>query len=361
MKLYDLKNNNKKFIFKIYKNFNRLFRNGNFIFGKEVFELEKNLKKFTGSKYCISTSSGTDALYLSLLALEIKKDDEIITTPFTFVSTVEVILLLGAKPVFTDIDPDTFNMNENQIFSKITKKTKAIIPVSLFGQSANLRKINKIAKKYNLPVIEDASQSFGASHHEKKSCNLSTIGVTSFFPTKPLGCYGDGGAIFTNNKNLAVKLTKLRNHGQQKKYKYDMVGINGRLDTIQAIILIEKLKLFKSDLKIREKIAMRYHKLFVKNKKIKIPFIKNENKSSYAQYSIILKSRNKLVNIFKKNKVPFGIYYPKPIYFFKPYKKFKKGTYPVTERICKNIISLPIHTNLTQKEQNKIAKLVSEI
>ena len=234
---------------------------GQFIMGQDVFDLEYNLSNYTESEYSISCSSGTDALLLALMSLNIRPGDEIITTPFTFISTVEVILLLKAKPVFVDIREDTFNINEELIERAITKKTKAIIPVSLFGQTSDMDSINYIAKKYGLKVIEDAAQSFGAIYKKEKSCNISDIACTSFFPAKPLGCFGDGGAIFTNNQDLAEKMISLRNHGQISKYNYAYTGINGRMDTIQAAILNIKLKYFDKEIVLRNKVAKIYNNI----------------------------------------------------------------------------------------------------
>ena len=220
---------------KIYQGLNQSFQNvlkhGKYIMGPEIFQLEKKLSKFVNSKHCISVSSGTDALLISLMALNINKGDEVITSPFSYFATSEVILILGAKPIYVDIDPLTFNIDVNKIENKITKKTKAIIPVSIFGQCAELSKLEKLAKKYKVPIIEDAAQSFGAKHNKKYSCNFGEIGCTSFFPSKPLGCYGDGGACFTNSSKLAKKIKKLRIHGQNKVNNHSLIGLNARLDT----------------------------------------------------------------------------------------------------------------------------------
>lgn len=354
MNFYNLKNQDLKFRKKVIKNLDKLILKGQFILGKEISILEKKLSKFVGSKHCITSSSGTDALLLALMASNIKKDDEVITTPFTFVSTVEVIKLLGAKPVFVDINSKTFNIDEDKIEKKITKKTKAIIPVSLFGQAPNFLKINGLIKKRKIIVIEDAAQSFGSKQNNKFSCNLSTIGCTSFFPTKPLGCYGDGGACFTNNERIAKKLKQLRVHGQKKKYSYSQVGINARMDTIQASILLDKLKFFNSEIKLRNNVAKNYNKLInLSKKKLEFPFIEKGNRSVYAQYSILLRNRKKTIENFKNKKIPFAIYYPHPIYFYKPYKKYKTNC-PVCEDICKKIISLPMHPYLKVKDQKYI-------
>ena len=354
MKFVELNNRNKNLKKKILSKIDTIIKSGKFILGPEVYELENKLKRIVKSKYCISTGSGTDALLIALMASGIKKGDEVISSPFTFVSTIEVIRLLGAIPVFVDIDIKTFNIDEKLIQKKITKKTKAIIAVSLFGQPANFSQINKIAKKKNITVIEDGAQSFGSTHKTKKSCNLSSIGCTSFFPTKTLGGFGDGGACFTNDNKLAKKIFQIRSHGQFKKYNYKLLGINGRLDTIQAGIIIEKLKLFKKELELRNKVAKNYDKLIFKFKnKINIPYIDPLNKSAYAQYSILLKNREKTIKNFIKRKIPYAIYYPKPIYFYEPYRRFKDEC-PVTEKVCKEIISIPMHPYLKESEQKRV-------
>ena len=237
---------------------------GQYIMGPEIEELETKLANYTGSKHCITVSSGTDALLISLMGLDVGYGDEIITTPLTWVSTVEVIVLLGATPVFVDIDPQTCNIDHNKIEEKINSRTKGIIPVSLYGQPSNMYFINDIAKRYQLPVIEDAAQSFGAMFEDKKSCNLSTIGCTSFFPSKPLGCYGDGGAIFTDDDSLAKIFKELRLNGQENKNKFNRIGVQGRLDTLQAAILLSKMEVFPEEVERRHKIGKRYDELFDK-------------------------------------------------------------------------------------------------
>ena len=290
---------------KIYNNLNksirRVFKHGKYIMGPEIDRLEKKLSSYVNSKYCITVSSGTDALLISLMALNISKGDEVITSPFSYFATSEVILMLGAKPIYVDIDLLTYNIDVNKIENKITNKTKAIIPVSIFGQCADLTNLEKISKKYKIPIIEDAAQSFGAIHNNRRSCNFGDIGCTSFFPSKPLGCYGDGGACFTNNISLANKIKKLRIHGQFKTNQHDLAGLNARLDSIQAAILIEKFKIFSKEVKLREKVAKNYNKLISQNcKNIKIPEILKNNKSVYAQYTIRVKNRKEIITNFKK-------------------------------------------------------------
>ena len=242
----------------------KVLTNATYIMGPEIETLENELSSFTEAGHAISCSSGTDALLLAMMALNIGPGDEVITSPFTFIATAETIALLGAKPVFVDIDRDTYNINTSQIESKITHKTKAIIPVSLFGQVADMDEINMLAEKHKLSVIEDAAQSFGATYRGKKSCNLSTIACTSFFPAKPLGCFGDGGAVFTNNPDLAEKIKSLRLHGQTKRYTHKYIGLGGRLDALQAAILNVKLKHYNQDIKMRQNVAELYN-LLLKN------------------------------------------------------------------------------------------------
>ena len=277
-----------------------ILKKSNYIMGEEVQELESNLKKFVGTKYSITCSSGTDALLLSLMAIDIQANDEIITTPFTWVSTAETIALLKAKPVFVDIDEDTYNIDTKLIERSITKRTKAIMPVSLFGQPADISHIKEIADKYNLKVIIDGAQSFGSTYKDKFDSNLGDLSITSFYPSKPLGCYGDGGAVFTNNDYFADKLKMLRVHGQNKRNFHKFIGIGGRMDTIQAAILLVKLRNFKNELENRQKIAEQYSEAL--SDSLKIPVIKHDRKSSWAQYTVRVKNRDKIKNRIEKQR-----------------------------------------------------------
>ncbi len=330
-----------------------------FILGNDVTVLEESLSKFTESKHAISLSSGTDALLLALMAIDIKPGDEVITTPFTFYASSEVIAFLGAKPVFIDIFDDTYNMDYNLIESKINSKTKAIMPISLYGQVADMNMINEIAAKHNIPVVEDACQSFGASYDGRKSCNLSTIGTTSFFPSKPLGCYGDGGALFTNDDKLATKILAMRNHGQTERYMHEYLGINGRLDTIQAAVLNVKLKYFNDELQAREKIGTRYTKLInALGKNIVTPTVKADRTSVYAQYSIRVKNRENVIATLTEHGVPTAIHYPKPLHEQKVfnYLGYKNGDFPVSELVANEIMSLPMSPFLTETDQDYIVE-----
>ena len=354
-----------------------VLNHGKYILGPEVKELEQKLAKFVGVKHCVGVSSGTDALLIALMALGIKRGDEVITTPFSFFATAETIMLLGAIPVFIDIDSDTYNLNHYNLKSVITKKTKAIMPVSLYGQPANFLEINKIAKMYNIPVIEDGAQSFGAKHHNKRSCGLSTIGTTSFFPSKPLGCYGDGGACFTDNNELAQKMRILSIHGQEKRYSHIRLGINGRLDTIQAAILLAKMEVFEKEISERQKIADRYSLEFQKAGFKFTPKISEFNTSVFAQYTIQTDNRDLIREKLKNNNIPTSIHYPSLItnqralnnknsltskIFRKIFNKkiYLKKPLNNAEYISKKVLSLPMHPLLKQSDQNIIITSVLE-
>lgn len=328
-----------------------------FIGGKKLESFEANLAAYTGSKHAIGCSSGTDALLLALMAIGVERGDEVITTPFTFIATAEVIALLGAKAVFVDIDEATYNIDATKIEKAITPKTKAIIPVSLYGQCSDMDAINEIASKHNLIVIEDACQSFGAEYKGKKSCNLSHIGCTSFFPSKPLGAYGDGGAIFTNDDELASKIRILLNHGQNERYKHKYIGINGRLDAIQAAILDVKLKHFEDERLKREQIGTRYTKLL---KDLDVITPKIVYSSVYAQYSIRVKNRDEFIAKLNSASVPTAVHYPMPLHLQEAFSDlgYKEGDFPISEKISKEIVSLPMSPFLTSETQDYIVNTI---
>ena len=336
-----------------------VFSTAQFIGGEKLNRLENSLATYTGAKHAIGCSSGTDSLLLALMALEVGPGDEVITTPFTFIATAEVIAFLGAKSVFVDIDPETYNIDPNQIEAVITDRTKAIIPVSLYGQCADMEAINDIAKKHSLPVIEDACQSFGASYQGKKSCNLSTIGCTSFFPSKPLGAYGDGGAIFTNDDELAAKMRMLLNHGQNERYKHKYVGINGRLDAVQAAVLNVKLKHFDKEVKAREDIGARYNDL-LEEADVITPNIAEGNTSVFAQYSIRVKDREAMVAKLSAKEIPTAVHYPVPLHLQEAFSPlgYKKGDFPISEEISTQIMSLPMSPYLTEAQQDFIVNSI---
>lgn len=330
-----------------------------YIMGEKVATLETNLANFCGVKHAIACSSGTDALLLALMALDIKAGDEVITTPFTFIATAEMIAFVGATPVFIDIDEKTYNLDVSKIEEKITSKTKAIMPVSLFGQIADMKKINTIAKKYNLKVIEDAAQSFGAEYQGQKSCSLSDIGCTSFFPAKPLGCYGDGGAIFTNDDVLAQKIRIILNHGQTQRYVHSHIGINGRLDAMQAVVLNVKLKFYEEEIAKRQEIAKQYNG---KLHGVVTPYVADGDLSVWAQYCIRVENRDAMLKKCADKGVPTGVYYPIPLHLQEvfQYLGYKKGDFPVTEKISCDIMALPMSAFLTQEEQDYIIKVINE-
>lgn len=323
----------------------------NYIMGEEVSELEKSLEVFTGVKHAISCSSGTDALLLAMMSLNIKPGDEIITTPFTFVATAETIAFLGIKPVFVDIDEKTYNIDSSKIEEAITTKTKAIMPVSLYGQPADMEVIQKIADKYGLKVIIDGAQSFGSTYNGKTDSNLGDVSTTSFFPAKPLGCFGDGGAIFTNDSKLAEKMKSLRLHGQSKRYHHKHIGIGGRLDTLQAAVLNIKLKHYTKDLKLRQEVANNYTKT-IDNLDVVKPFVEENCTSAWAQYSIRVKNREELQVKLKENGIPTAVHYPMPLHLQEcfEYLGYNEGDFPVSELVSKEILSLPMNPYLTEEE-----------
>jgi UDP-2-acetamido-2-deoxy-ribo-hexuluronate aminotransferase len=335
----------------IEKQMDEVLNNTAFIMGDKVGLLEQKLADYVGVKHCISVSSGTDALLIAMMALGIGPDDEVITTPFSFIATAETIVLLGAKPVFVDIDPRTYNIDPKQIEAAITPKTKAIMPVSLYGQCADFDAINQ----YNIPVIEDAAQSFGATYKGQKSCSLSTIGCTSFFPSKPLGGYGDGGACFTNDDNLAKIMREIRVHGQDKRYHHARIGINGRMDTLQAAILLAKLEIFPQEVKARHRIGEAYTEAL--KDIVTTPYIESHNTSVYAQYTIQVDNRNELQQKLKEQGIPTAVHYPIPLNKQAAFARRGNPLWlplPVAEQVAQRVISLPMHPYLTEDEQSSI-------
>ncbi|MCG3670053.1 DegT/DnrJ/EryC1/StrS family aminotransferase [Aliarcobacter butzleri] len=330
----------------------KVARNCNFIMGNEVQELEKSLEEFTGAKYAVSCSNGTDALLLAMMVLDIKPGDEVITTPFTFIATAEMIAFLSAIPVFVDIDEKTYNIDPNKIEEKITSKTKAIIPVSLYGQPADMDKVNQIAKKYNLKVIIDGAQSFGSTYDGITDSALADISTTSFFPAKPLGCYGDGGAAFTNDEEIANKMKSLRLHGQSKRYHHKYIGMGGRLDTIQAAVLNVKLKYYPKDLAKRAEVASKYTKALENKLGLILPFVDKKATSAWAQYSIRVKNRDEVQNRLKEAGIPTAVHYPMPLHLQECFKYlgYKKGDFSISEIVSEEIMSLPMNPYVTDEE-----------
>jgi len=346
---------------------NAVLNKSNYIMGEEITQLENSLQEFTKAKYAITCSNGTDALLLAMMALNIKPGDEIITTPFTFIATAETIAFLGAVPVFVDIDEKTYNIDSTLIEDKISSKTKAIMPVSLYGQPSDMGAIQTIASKYNLKVIIDGAQSFGSTFNNITDSNLGDISTTSFFPAKPLGCFGDGGAVFTNDEELALKMKSLRVHGQSKRYHHKYIGMGGRLDTIQAAVLNVKLKYYPKDLFLRQEVASKYMKALENKSNLILPFLHENATSAWAQYSVRVKNREELRQTFDKDLkgnlmsiqdylkskgIPTAIHYPMPLHLQEcfEYLGYKMGDFPISEVVSNEILSLPMNPYLTDEE-----------
>jgi len=329
-----------------------VLEHGQYILGPEIAALEAKLARRTGSKHCISCASGTDALLIALMALGVGPEDEVITSPFTFMATIEMIALLGAKPVFADIDPRTWNIDPSRISRAITSRTRAIMPVSLYGQCADFDAIQEAAG--NLPVVEDGAQSFGATYKGRQSCNLSAIGCTSFFPSKPLGCYGDGGACFTNDDRLAAIMLEIRNHGQASRYHHVRLGLNGRLDTIQAAVLLAKLEIFDRELQLRSEVAGRYTERLADV--VQAPWIAPENRSVFAQYTVEVDGRERIADALRKDGIPTAVHYPEPAHLQPAFRYLGhvEGDFPVAERAARRVLSLPMHPYLNVEDQERI-------
>lgn len=333
----------------------RVLEHGHYILGPEVAELEEKLAAYTGSKYCISVANGTDALQIAQMALGIGPGDEVITPGFTYIATAETVALLGAKPVYVDVDSSTYNLDPALLEEAITPRTKAIIPVSLYGQCSNMDAINQISVKYGIPVIEDAAQSFGATYKGRKSCNLSTIACTSFFPSKPLGCYGDGGAIFTSDEELAKVMRQIARHGQDRRYHHIRVGVNSRLDTLQAAILLPKLGILNEEILLRQAVADRYTEKLNRVGIPTTPLIEPFNRSVWAQYTIQVSARVQLQEALLRAGVPTAVHYPIPLNL-QPAVADSTKQLPVGDAIAKRVMSLPMHPYLAEEDQDFIIK-----
>lgn len=360
MQFIDLKAQYAPIASKIRSRIDSVLEHGQYIMGPELHEFEAALASYVGVKHAVCVSSGTDALLLALMALDIQPGDEVITTPFSFFATAEVIEFLKAVPVFVDIEPDTYNINAELIEGAITPKTRAIMPVSLYGQCADMDRINHIAEKHQLAVIEDAAQSFGALYNNKRSGGLSTIGCTSFFPSKPLGCYGDGGACFTDDEQLAQRLKEARNHGQGERYLHTSIGINGRMDTIQAAILLEKLAIFDKELALRETVAKRYHRLLASL--VTLPVLRENRTNVYAQYTMEVSDREAIKSILQEKGIPTAVHYPISMHLQPAlaHLDYKEGDFPIAEAASKRVMSLPMHPYLTEQQQEEIVRALQK-
>ncbi|MGM0984794.1 MAG: DegT/DnrJ/EryC1/StrS family aminotransferase [Pseudomonadota bacterium] len=336
----------------------RVLAHGQYILGPEVAELEEKLAAYSGAKYCISCANGTDALQIAQMALGIGPGDEVITPGFTYIATAETVALLGAKPVYVDIDPRTYNLDPALLEAAITPRTKAIIPVSLYGQCADMDAINAIAEKHGISVIEDAAQSFGATYKGRKSCNLSTIATTSFFPSKPLGCYGDGGAIFTNDDELATVLRQIARHGQDRRYHHIRVGVNSRLDTLQAAILLPKLEIFDEELELRQQVGERYNRLLNEAGITARPYLELHNTSAWAQYTLRVESRTEVQARLKEKGVPTAVHYPIPLNQ-QPAVADAAVQLPEGDLAAQHVISLPMHPYMKKQEQEIVIQALA--
>lgn len=363
MEFIDLKTQYRMYQQEIDSRMRAVLDHGQYIMGPEVTELEHILAEYVGVKHCLSVSSGTHSLEIALRALDIGPGDEVITVSFSWISSAEVISLVGAKPVFVDIEADSFNMDPELLEPAITKNTKAIIPVSLFGQMANLEEIQKVADKYGLPVIEDAAQSFGASRNGKMSCGASLIGSTSFFPAKPLGCYGDGGALFTDDENLAMKMSAIRTHGGVRRHHHTHVGTNGRFDTLQAAVILAKWPYFAEEVRLRNEIGGRYSELL--SPFCRTPVISPGNSHVYAQYTLRTSAdkRDEVVGELKKGGVPAAVYYPTCFHEQPVFKDlgYRWGDLPESEQASREVFSIPMHPFLTESDQNLVVDKLKEI
>lgn len=338
----------------------RVLEHGAFIMGPEVDELEHALAAYAGTRYCISVGSGTDALLISLMALGIGPGDEVITPAFTFAATAEVVLLIGATPVLVDVERDTCNVDPAAVAAAVTGRTKAIIPVSLYGQPPDMDEINAIAAGEGLTVIEDAAQSFGAEYQDKRSCALSAIGCTSFFPSKPLGCYGDGGAIFAEDDAMAQACREIRVHGQSKRYTHTRLGLGGRMDTLQCAVVLAKLRRFEWEIERRLAIGRRYNELFDENGVARV-IQKADRTSVFAQYTIFVEDRPRVQSLLQQAGIPTAVHYPVPLNEQPAYRgRCVHGPLPVSKEVSERVLSLPMHADLSEDVQDRVVAAVAE-
>lgn len=356
----DLATQQEKIKFDLDRRIAAVLAHGKYILGPEVKELEERLADYVGVKHCIACANGTDALLIALMGLGIGRGDEVITTAFTYVATGEVIARLGATPIFVDIDERTYNLDPAKIESAITSKTKAIMPVSLYGQCADFDAINAVAEKHHLPVIEDGAQSFGATYKGRRSCGLSTIGCTSFFPTKPLGCYGDGGAIFTNDDELAKAMDMIHKHGQDRRYHHVRMGLNSRLDTLQAAVLLAKLEIFDEEVKLRGEIGAKYSKLLENVPGVIVPHIEPHNTSVYAQYTVRVQDREAVQEKLKEAGIPTAVHYPIPLNQQPMFDYLQQGdgSVPIAEKVAKEVMSLPMSAWVKDEDMKYVLNIM---
>jgi UDP-2-acetamido-2-deoxy-ribo-hexuluronate aminotransferase len=345
----------------------RVLEHGAYVMGPEVAEIEQLLAGYVGTRHCVSVASGTDALMIALMALEIGPGDEVVTAPFTFFASAEVIALVGATPVFVDVDPRTYNLDPQQLEAAITPRTRAVLPVSLYGQCADLDAINAVAARHGLPVVEDAAQSFGATYRGRRSGALSLIGATSFFPSKPLGAYGDGGALFTDDERLAQLMREIRLHGQDRRYHHPRLGLTGRLDSIQAAVLLAKMEVFEDEVAARVRLGARYSELLGEAfadapQRIGTPYVEPFNTCVYAQYTIEVDDRDGFEARMKGLGVPTAVHYPLPLHLQPVFAHLGLGAgrFPVSEAAARRVVSLPMHPYLTDAQQRQVVQAVRQ-
>ena len=344
----------------------RVLDHGQYILGPEVAEMETALARLTGARHCIAVASGTEALLIALMALDLKPGDEVITTPFTFAATAEMIVLAGAKPVFVDIEPDTCNIDASLVEAAVTPRTKAIMPVSLYGQVADMAELNAIAARHGLAVIEDAAQSFGARYQGGFSCNLSTLGCTSFFPSKPLGCYGDGGAMFTNDDALAQACREIRTHGQSGRYHHTRVGVGGRMDTLQCAVILGKLERFEWEIERRRAIGDRYgrlitEQLIARRLPVQLLAVRPDRDCVWAQYTVMVDARAQVIDALKAAGIPTAVHYPKPLHHQPAYAAgHDPEAHPNSVLAAQRVLSLPMSADLSDADQDRVVAALGD-
>lgn len=336
----------------------KVLENTKYILGPEVAESEQALAEFTGAKHCITAASGTDALVMGLLAKGVKPGDEVIVPSFSFFATAEVVALLGATPVFVDVEEDTYNIDVSQIEAVITDKTKMIIPVSLYGQMPDMNELMALGQKHNISIMEDAAQSFGALYDGKRSCSIADMSATSFFPAKPLGCAGDGGAIFTNDDDLAQLLKEVRVHGMRTRYNHTSLGINGRMDAVQCAVILAKLPRYAWEMEQRQKIAYTYDQAFAGLEKVTTPTIRDGRNSVYAQYTLAVDGRDQFCEFLKEKGVPTAVHYPKGMHQQPVFKDMEVPSLPVTESVCEKVVSLPLYADMPEEHIEQVIAAV---
>ena len=362
MDFIDLKSQYQALKSEIDERIQRVLDHGQYILGPEIAELEGKLTAYIGAGHCVTVASGTEALLIALMALGIKPGDEVITTPFTFVATAEMIVLLGARAVFVDVEEDTANIDASRIAAAITPRTRAIMPVSLYGQPADMNEINALAASHRIPVIEDAAQSFGATYQARRSCALSAIGCTSFFPSKPLGCYGDGGALFTDDAALATAMREIRVHGQSGRYNHTRIGVGGRMDSLQCAVLLAKLGRFDWELERRAALGRRYDQLLAPlMPRVRPIRVRQDRTSVYAQYTIRTNERTLIERALKSRGIPTAVHYPLSLHQQPAYAvQYKGQSFPVSEKLAREVLSLPMSADLREADQDAIVAAIGE-